>query len=301
MNMLRVLPEKTRENGFFINGERNAGVDCPRLDRVSPGYGVKVSSVVLCSSDDVDAAVRAARHAFETDWGDASGSRRGRILIDAANAIRLQLEELAYWETLETGKPISQSRAEIEAAADHYEAAGGLARMITGETHNGYGQSMLGLVTKQPIGVVALITPWNFPFTVLAERLPFILAAGCTVILKPSELTSTSSLMLAEILTEVGLPKGVFNVVTGLGPVVGEALSTHSDVDMISFTGSLAVGERVLDKSKSNLKKVALELGGKNPQIVFADADLDDAADGVVFGLFFNWGQFCVSGSRVIV
>lgn len=301
MNMLRVLPEKTRENGFFINGEWNAGVDCPRLDRVSPGYGVKVSSVVLCSSDDVDAAVRAARHAFETDWGDASGSRRGRILLDASNAIRLQLEELAYWETLETGKPISQSRAEIEAAADHYEAAGGLARMITGETHNGYGQSMLGLVTKQPIGVVALITPWNFPFTVLAERLPFILAAGCTVILKPSELTSTSSLMLAEILTEVGLPKGVFNVVTGLGPVVGEALSTHSDVDMISFTGSLAVGERVLDKSKSNLKKVALELGGKNPQIVFADADLDDAADGVVFGLCFNAGQCCVSGSRLIV
>ncbi len=208
---------------------------------------------------------------------------------------------MAYWETLETGKPITQARSEIEAAADHYEAAAGYARMVKGETHNTYGDAMLGLVTRQPIGVVALITPWNFPFIVLAERLPFILAAGCSVVLKPSEMTSTTSLIFADILTKAGLPKGVYNVVTGLGPEVGEALSVHLDVDMISFTGSLAVGERVLEASRSNLKKVGLELGGKNPQIVFADANLDDAADGVVFGLCFNAGQCCVSGSRLIV
>lgn len=173
--------------------------------------------------------------------------------------------------------------------------------MITGQTHNAYGEHMLGLVTRQPIGVVGLITPWNFPFIVLAERLPFILAAGCAVVLKPSEMTSTSSLMLADILSEAGLPAGVYNVVTGTGPAVGEALSTHPDVDMISFTGSGAVGARVLEASKANLKKVALELGGKNPQLVFADADLDDAADGIAFGLCFNAGQCCVSGSRLIV
>jgi len=160
---------------------------------------------------------------------------------------------------------------------------------------------MLGLVTRQPIGVVALITPWNFPFIVLAERMPFVLAAGCTVVLKPSEMTSTTSLIFADILAEAGLPSGVYNVVTGMGPEVGEALSNHDDVDMISFTGSLAVGERVLMASKSNLKKVGLELGGKNPQIVFADANLDDAADGVAFGVCFNAGQCCVSGSRLIV
>ena len=263
MNTLRKLPEQARQNGYFIGGEWYAGVDRPRLERFSPGHGVKVSSVVLCSALDVDAAVVAARQAFEMGWADVPGAQRGRILIAAALGIRERRAELAYWETLETGKPISQSLAEIEAAADHYEAAAGLARMVTGETHNGYGEGMLGLVTKQPIGVVALITPWNFPFVVLAERLPFILAAGCTVVLKPSEMTSTSSLMLADILLDAGLPKGVYNVVTGLGPVVGEALSTHLDVDMISFTGSLTVGKGVLEKSRSNLKKLGWSLVGK--------------------------------------
>lgn len=296
-----LLPIQIRENGFYINGAWHDGLDRPRLERQSPGHGVNVSSVALCNSDDVDAAVSAARVVFESVWAEMPGAERGRILIRAAQGIRDKVEEMAYWETLETGKPISQSKAEIADAADHYEAAAGMARMVTGETHNNYGEGMLGLVTKQPIGVVALITPWNFPFIVLAERLPFILAAGCSVVLKPSELTSTTSLMFADILAEAGLPKGVYNVVTGAGAEVGEALSSHMDIDMISFTGSLGVGERVLQASKSNLKKVGLELGGKNPQIVFADADLDDAADGIVFGMCFNAGQCCVSGSRLIV
>lgn len=300
MTKLR-LPEAPRANGYYIDGEWFDGASHDRLDRVSPGHGVTVSSVALCTEQDTDVAVQAARRAFENVWADTSGADRARILIRAAQGIRDQLDEMAYWETLETGKPISQARAEIEGAADHYEAAAGMARMVTGDTHNNYGTGMLGLVTKQPIGVVGLITPWNFPFIVLAERLPFILAAGCSVVLKPSEFTSTTSLMFADILTRAGLPKGVYNVVTGLGPVVGEALTAHKDVDMVSFTGSLAVGERVLSASKSNLKKVGLELGGKNPQIVFADADLDDAADGIVFGLCFNAGQCCVSGSRLIV
>ncbi|MDA4845873.1 aldehyde dehydrogenase family protein [Hoeflea poritis] len=295
------LPNEPRANGFFVDGVWNSGSDYKRLDRVSPGHGAVVSSVTLCTAEDTDKAVAAARTAFEGFWSETPGAERGRILLKAAQGIRAQLDEMAYWETLETGKPISQSKAEIEAAADHYEAAAGMARLITGETHNAYGEGMIGLVTKQPIGVVGLITPWNFPFIVLAERLPFILAAGCCVVLKPSEMTSTTSLMFADILAEAGLPNGVYNVVTGVGPEVGEALSNHVDVDMISFTGSTAVGERVLEASKSNLKKVGLELGGKNPQIVFADANLDDAADGIVFGMCFNAGQCCVSGSRLIV
>lgn len=301
MSTKLTLPENPRANGFFVDGAWNNGSDHKRLDRVSPGHGVVVSSVTLCSAEDTDKAVAAARKAFEDVWAETPGAQRGRVLLKAAEGIRARLDEMAYWETLETGKPISQSRAEIEAAADHYEAAGGMARLITGETHNAYGEGMIGLVTKQPIGVVGLITPWNFPFIVLAERLPFILAAGCCVVLKPSEMTSTTSLMLADILSDAGLPQGVYNVVTGMGPEVGEALSNHRDVDMISFTGSTAVGERVLQASKSNLKKVGLELGGKNPQIVFADANLDDAADGIAFGMCFNAGQCCVSGSRLIV
>ena len=301
MARMRGLPDAVRRNGFHVDGRWSDGGDRPRLERLSPGHGLAVSSVALCSAADTDAAVAAARRAFDTVWEGTPAAARAGILIRTAAGIRDRLEELAYWETLETGKPITQARGEIAAAADHYEAAGGMARLVTGETHNGYGDAMLGLVTRQPIGVVALITPWNFPFIVLSERLPFILAAGCSVVLKPSEMTSTTSLMLADILTESGLPAGVFNVVTGLGPEVGEALSAHTDVDMISFTGSLAVGERVLAASRSNLKKVALELGGKNPQVVFADADLEDAADGVAFGLCFNAGQCCVSGSRLVV
>jgi len=301
MHDYKSLPTSIRQNGYFINGQWFDGTDRKRLERVSPGHGVVVSSVALCTARDVDRAVNAARNAFEEVWCETPGAQRGRILIKAAQGIRDRLDELAYWETLETGKPISQARAEITGASDHYEAAAGMARMVTGTTHNTYGEGMIGLVTKQPIGVVGLITPWNFPFIVLAERLPFILAAGCSVVLKPSEMTSTTSLVLADILAAAGLPKGVYNVVTGSGPEVGEAMSSHLDIDMISFTGSTAVGERVLVASKSNLKKVGLELGGKNPQIVFADANLDDAADGVAFGLCFNAGQCCVSGSRLLV
>ena len=168
------LPKTPRSNGFYIDGAWNAGDDHARLERISPGHGVPVSSVALCTEEDTDRAVAAARHAFENVWGDMPGAERGRILIKAAEGIRLRLEEMAYWETLETGKPISQSKAEIGGAADHYEAAAGMARMVTGETHNGYGEAMLGLVTRQPIGVVALITPWNFPFIVLAGCRSFL-------------------------------------------------------------------------------------------------------------------------------
>ena len=295
------LPETPRRNGFYCDGMWQDGDQRPRLDQLSPAHAVPVSSVTLCTADDVNMAVTAARCVFEQQWGETPGAERARILIKTAQGIRDRLDELALWETLEAGKPISQSRAEIAAAADHYDAAAGFARMVTGQTHNAYGEKMMGLVTREPIGVVGLITPWNFPFIVLAERLPFILAAGCSVVLKPSELTSTTSLMLADILAAAGLPAGVYNVITGTGAEVGEALSNHPDIDMVSFTGSTAVGQRVLVAAQGNLKKVALELGGKNPQVVFADADLDDAADGVVFGLCFNAGQCCVSGSRLIV
>ena len=161
---------------------------------------------------------------------------------------------------------------------------------------------MFGLVTREPVGVVGIITPWNFPFLILCERVPYILASGCTIVAKPSEVTSATTLMLAKILSEAGLPDGCMNVVTGSGSTIGQALIEHPRVDMLSFTGSTAVGRRVVEAAgKSNFKKLGLELGGKNPQIVFADADLEDAADGVAFGIAFNTGQCCVSGSRLIV
>ena len=296
------LPTEPRQLGFYIDGQMRDGGSRSRLDRVSPAHDVVVSSTVLCTSDDVDEAVAVARRVFEAGtWSRWSGAQRAAVLLKAAAGIRENLEELAYWETLETGKAISQSRAEIGDAAGHYEYAAGVTRTLHGDAFNNLGDAMFGLVTRQPIGVIGLIIPWNFPFIILAERIPYMLAAGCTIVCKPSELTSTTTVRMAEILSEAGLPNGVFNVVTGTGPEVGKAMTEHDDVDMMSFTGSLEVGRKALIASAGNIKKLGLELGGKNPQIVFADADLEDAADGVVFGLCFNAGQCCVSGSRLVV
>lgn len=296
------LPAQPRALGYYIAGRWHGqeGREC--LARVAPGYGVEVSRVTLCTAGDVNRAVEAARSVFGAGhWSRATGAERAGVLLRAANGIRSRLEELAYWETLETGKPISQSRAEIGGAAGHYEYCAGLAQTLHGQSFNTYGDDLFGLVIREPVGVVGLINPWNFPFIVLAERLPYILASGNSLVVKPSEMTSTTTLKMADILAEAGLPEGVYNVVTGLGPVVGQALAEHRDIDVISFTGSTRTGEAVLKASATNFKKASLELGGKNPQIVFADADLEDAADGVAFGMCFNAGQCCVSGSRLIV
>ncbi|MGV0819474.1 aldehyde dehydrogenase family protein [Martelella sp. AMO21009] len=296
------VPASPREFGYYIDGAWFEKADRNWIERSSPAHGSIVTRIVQCTLEDLNVGVSAARTAFKSGvWSEISGAERARVLLSAAAGIRDRLEEIAYWETLETGKPISQSRSEIGGAADHYEYAAGVARTLKGDAFNNLGPDMLGLVTRQPIGVIGLITPWNFPFIILAERIPYMLAAGCTIVAKPSEFTSASTLIMAEILTASGLPDGVFNVVTGYGSDIGQAMIEHKDIDVLSFTGSIGVGRKVLLASASNLKKLSLELGGKNPQIVFADADLDDAADGVVFGLLFNAGQCCVSGSRLIV
>ena len=189
----------------------------------------------------------------------------------------------------------------MDSCAGMFEFGAGAARLLHGDAFNNLGETMFGVVTREPIGVVGVITPWNFPFLILCERVPYILAAGCTMISKPSEFTCATTLLLAEVLQEAGLPDGVFNVVTGTGHTIGQAMTEHLDIDMVSFTGSTAVGRNCVKAAAGNFKKLGLELGGKNPQIVFADADLEDAADGVAFGIGFNTGQCCVSGSRLIV
>ena len=296
------LPEQPREFGFHVGGRVVPRGGRDWCVRVSPAHGVEATRVPACTADDVDAAVAAARQAFaQRLWSGIPGSERAQVLLRAAAGVRDRLEELAYWETLETGKPITQARSEVQASAGYYEYAAGVARTLSGDSFNNLGEGMFGLVVREPIGVIGLITPWNFPFLILAERLPFMLAAGCTVVAKPSEFTSATTLMMAEILTEAGLPDGVFNVVTGYGLPVGQAITEHKDIDMVSFTGSVATGQRALAASASNIKKLGLELGGKSPQIVFADADLEAAADGVFFGICLNAGQCCVSGSRLVV
>lgn len=172
---------------------------------------------------------------------------------------------------------------------------------MAGQAYNNMGERILAMVLRQPLGVVGVITPWNFPFFILSERLPFILAAGCTAVVKPAEATSGTTAMLCGLLQQAGVPAGVVNVVTGRGSVVGQAILDSTLVDMVSVTGSTATGHKAIEASAANIKKLGLELGGKNPHVVFADANLDDAADGVAFGMAFNAGQCCVGGSRLVV
>ena len=296
-------PEQPRAFGFYLDGKSVPAGDRAVFVRNSPGHGVPVTTMVKCTTADLDAAVASARAAFaDRRWSGLNGADRAAVLLKTAEILRRRAEEIAYWETLENGKPISQSRAEVQGCIGMFEYASGLARSLHGDSFNNLGDGMFGIVTREPVGVCGVITPWNFPFLILCERVPYILASGNTMVVKPSEVTSATSLILAEIMTEAGLPDGVFNVVTGSGRTVGQALIEHMDVDMLSFTGSTSVGRAVVEAAgKSNFKKLGLELGGKNPQIVFADADLEDAADGVAFGIAFNTGQCCVSGSRLIV
>lgn len=298
---LHSLPQSPREFGFWLDGAWEGGR--PLFERASPGHGVAVTRIPKCTVADLDAAVAAARRAFEDrSWAGLSGADRAGVLLRTAEILRRRRDEIAYWEVLENGKPISQARGEIDHCIACFEVGAGAARLLHGDSFNSLGDGLFGMVLREPVGVVGLITPWNFPFLILCERVPFILASGCTMVVKPSEVTSATTLILGEILAEAGLPKGVYNVVTGSGRTIGQALTEHPDVDMLSFTGSTGVGRSVVHAAAdSNFKKLGLELGGKNPIIVFADADLEDAADGAAFGISFNTGQCCVSSSRLIV
>lgn len=296
------LPGQARKFQMLINGQWTNGQSTNRVIRHSPGHGVPVSEFTKGTKADAQSAVNAARTAFDYgEWPRLSGADRAEVLQRVASGIRNRAEEIALVETLETGKPINQSRGEVLGAAGMWDYAAGQARSLNGESFNQLGSDLLGLVLRVPVGVVGVITPWNFPFFILCERLPFILASGCTAVIKPSELTSGSTLLLGEILIEAGIPSGVVNIITGSGSELGDVITHHEDVDMVSFTGSTPIGRRVLQASSTNMKKVGLELGGKNPHVVFADANLDDAADGVAFAVCFNGGQCCVSGSRLIV
>ncbi len=295
------LPTEPRAFKMCIDGVWVDSVSGNTVTRNSPAHDIPVTIVPEANGDDVDRAVQAARQALNGTWADMPVAARADILYKAADLIEERLDEIALYETLENGKAINQSLGEVQGAINQWKYAAGVGRGVHGATHNNIGGDLIGITLRQPIGVVGLITPWNFPFFILAERLPYILMSGSTCVIKPSEATSVTTLMMADILQQAGLPAGVVNVITGSGSSVGQPLLDHPAVDMISFTGSTGVGRKVIAASASNIKKVGLELGGKNPQVVFADADIEAAVDGVAFGLCINSGQCCVSGSRLFV
>jgi betaine-aldehyde dehydrogenase len=297
-----MIPKTPFHYGLWINGKEVPSGSGKRFERRSPAHGVVVGDYAEAGIADVDAAVQAAREAFDRGpWPQSSGADRMKCLLRAAELIRRQKEELALIETLESGKPITQARDEMDWATGLWDYAATLCRHIYGDSYNALGPSMLGLVIREPVGVVGMITPWNFPLLIISQKLPFALAAGCTCVIKPSELTSGTTLRLGKILAEAGIPDGVVNIISGYGDPVGSRLTASPQVDMMSFTGSTNVGKAVVNAARNNLKKVELELGGKNPQIIFADADLEAALDAAVFGICFNMGECCNSGSRLLI
>ena len=292
---------EARRLGHFIDGEQHAAAGAV-FERHSPATGELVAAVAAGTAADVDAAVAAARAAFDHGpWPRTTAPERAKVLRRFAALIEQHGEELAALDSEEVGKPLRLARGDIAGAVANTEYAASLAHTLHGESWTDYDADVVAYTLHAPAGVAALVIPWNFPALIVAQKLPFALAAGCAAVVKPSEFTSSSALRLAELATEAGVPAGAVNVVTGVGADVGAPLSAHPDVDVVSFTGSTVTGRAVAEAAGRNLKRVSLELGGKGANVVFADADLDEVADAVVFAAFFNQGECCVAGTRLIV
>ena len=288
---------------MFVNGEWVGAAGSREI--VNPATGEPIATVPEADEKDVSRAVAAARQTFEgTKWRDSSQARlRGQVLFRMAEIVRRHTAGLARLETLNCGKPIVESEVDMADAAACFEYYGGLATKVHGETFS-VPSDALNFTLKEPVGVAGLILPWNYPLMLAAWKLAPAIAAGCTVVLKPSEQTPLTTLEFARLVQEhiPELPPGVLNVVAGDGPVAGKALVESAHVDKISFTGGTDTGRAVLRGiGNSHLKKVSLELGGKSPNIFFADADLDAATDGALFGVFINQGEICSAGARVLI
>ncbi len=273
------------------------------FETFNPATGEVLTRVVEASAGDVDRAVQAARTALgdrSGPWRKMSASERGRLMWKLADLIEKNIDELAELETLDNGKPIFESRhVDMPMVTDVLRYYAGWATKIHGETVNTF-ESAFTYTLREPVGVVGLIIPWNFPLLLASWKLGPALASGCTVVLKPAEQTSLTALRMGKLVVEAGFPPGVINIVTG-GPEVGKAIVAHPDIDKIAFTGSTAVGREIMRGAADTLKRVTLELGGKSPNIVFADSDIDNAVKGAINGIFYGKGEVCNAGSRLFV
>jgi betaine-aldehyde dehydrogenase len=285
---------------MYINGQFVDAVSGATFAVYDPATEAVLGTCPAGTAADVDRAVRAAKAAFYGGWRDVSAQDRGRILFRLAERVRTRRSELAELETRNSGKPIVEAEFDMDDTATTFEYYGGLATKIHGDVIP-VPMPAVSLALREPVGVAGQIIPWNYPLTMAAWKLAPALAAGCTVVLKPAEQTPLSVLALAEDFLAVGVPAGVINIVTGDGPGAGAPLVAHPDVRKIAFTGSAAVGKAIMRSAADTLKRVSLELGGKSPNIFFADADFESAIDGALFGVFVNQGEVCSAGSRVLV
>ena len=296
-------PSKIKDQLLFIDGKWCQSASGKSFETVDPSTNQVICRVAEGDAADVELAVAAARRAFDSGpWSRMSASERGRLIYKLADLIESHQEELAALESLDNGKPYRDSMAaDLPLTIKCYRYYAGWADKIVGKTIPVDGDFTC-FTRHEPVGVVGQIIPWNFPLLMQAWKWGPALASGCTLVLKPAEQTPLTALRVAQLAQEAGFPNGVINVVPGFGPTAGAALTRHMDVDKVAFTGETSTGQLIMEAAaKSNLKRVSLELGGKSPNIVFADADIDAAVEGAYFGLFFNQGQCCCAGSRLFV
>ncbi|RQS68385.1 aldehyde dehydrogenase family protein [Burkholderia sp. Bp8963] len=290
---------------LFIDGRWVAPARGQTFDTLDPSDETVIASVAAGTAEDIDLAVDAARRAFDDGpWPRMSGAARGAVLRGIAQRIRDRLPELAELEVRDNGKPLPEALWDLGDAAGCFEFYAGLAERLDSTTETAVALAddrFSSIVRKEPIGVAGAIIPWNFPLLMAAWKVAPALAAGCTMVLKPSELTPLTALELAGIADAAGLPAGVLNVVTGLGPDAGAPLSEHAGIDKLAFTGSVPTGSRIMQAAARDIKNVSLELGGKSPFIVFDDSDIEAAVEWIMFGIFWNQGEVCSATSRVLV
>jgi phenylacetaldehyde dehydrogenase len=289
---------------MLINGQWVNSISGKTFPTYNPATGEVLANVAEGDREDIEQAVKAARKAFDHGpWRKLTASERGRLIWKLADLLEAHTEEFAYLESLDNGKPLAVAKvADVPLAVDLFRYMAGWATKIEGNTIPiSAGNQFFAYTLREPVGVVGQIIPWNFPLLMAAWKLGPALTCGCTVVLKPAEQTPLSALRLGELIMEAGFPEGVVNIVPGYGETAGAALAAHPDVDKVAFTGSTEVGKLIVHAAAGNLKKVTLELGGKSPNVVFKDADLDTAISGAASAIFFNHGQCCCAGSRLYI
>jgi aldehyde dehydrogenase (NAD+) len=286
---------------LFINNEWRPAASGKRFPVENPATEEVIAEVALGDAADIDSAARAARACFESDaWRGLSARPRGRLLTKAGDLLESRLDEFARLETAHNGKTLFESKIELAMTVNTLRYYGGWADKITGDTLPVDGP-FLCYTLREPVGVVGALVPWNFPLNIASWKFAPALAAGCTVVLKPATETPLTALAMAEVMLEAGFPPGAFNVVPGDGSTAGAALVRHPDIDKISFTGSTAVGRHIMEIAAQSNKRVTLELGGKSPNVIFADADIPAAVKGAQTGIFYGKGEVCAAGSRLLI
>ncbi|MDN3480647.1 aldehyde dehydrogenase family protein [Arthrobacter sp. APC 3897] len=292
---------ETLHVGMRIGNDERDSSDGFRFQSINPSDGTVVATLPESTESDVDLAVSTARAALDGEWSRTGPADRQRMLLNLADLIRANRDELARLDSLEMGMPITRSRNSVDSAAAHLEWYAAMTRTISGRTiENNRPTERFSYTLREPVGVVGAITPWNVPLTMMAWKLGPVIATGSVLVHKPAEYSSLSSLRVSELCLEAGIPAGVVNVITG-GRVAGAALAEHLDVDKVAFTGSVKTGQAIIRASAGNIKRLTLELGGKSPNVVFADANLEAAALAAVQSIFGNSGQICTAGSRLLV